>query len=397
MRRKPIIQLNSLEKTVVHTLAQEEYDTLMQIYECGGWKWRGGVVPTNLDKWSEVKRCSPDYRELCIMACPMDPKETKTFGFSHKKHFSESNYKIVSVQEFYGIQKITHEKIEEISNYFKKAKPNRKSKIKDKIKINIKIAKRYRDDPLTALVNKNLPRGNSLMWLQSGSRGIIIPTVDVPEEKLSELHKGYSYVDWNDGYTGGRAGLEISFGPFVKHEHIYHSLASGEDTNPLILKCDSEGRFVNKPLICEVRNGYGLRFERGFRNFFDTARKRHWEPEDTREIRITMWLDNSLRLEKYPKSYPEWIFYNPLINKNFYGLNDKDYKRSYKIVEQNLELYTPEVRKLISSRNYRDRRNFRKNNPKMTPKLFQDLLRFYRDYSVEGFELTPEELRKLQD
>ena len=140
---------------------------------------------------------------------------------------------------------------------------------------------------------------------------------------------------------------------------------------------------------------YVLRGDLGI--FFDTARKRHWEPEDTREIRITMWLDNSLRLEKYPKSYPEWIFYNPLINKNFYGLNDKDYKRSYKIVEQNLELYTPEVRKLISSRNYRDRRNFRKNNPKMTPKLFQDLLRFYRDYSVEGFELTPEELRKLQD
>ncbi len=235
------------------------------------------------------------------------------------------------------------------------------------------------------------------MWLQSGRRGVIIPTTDIPEEKLSELHKGYTHTDWGDDYSGGRMGLEISFDPFVKHEQVYHNLSNGQDTTPLILKCDSEGRFVNKPLICEVRNGYGLCFERGFRNFFDTARRGNWDPEDTREILITMELDNSLRLKGYPKSYPEWIFYNPLINKNFDGLNDKGYKRSYKIVKQNLELYTPEIRKLISSKSYRDRRNFCKNNQKMTPALFQDILRFYRDYSIEGFELTPEEFRKLRD
>jgi len=36
---KPILELTSLKKTAVNSKTQEEYDTLMQVYECGGWKW----------------------------------------------------------------------------------------------------------------------------------------------------------------------------------------------------------------------------------------------------------------------------------------------------------------------------------------------------------------------
>ncbi len=103
---KPILKLTPLEKTAVHSQTQEECDELMRVYEIGGWKWADGGLPTKNSSWIE---------EICF-----DAKEN--FTYSDKDFYLKSNYKVISTQEFYNIQKITPERIKEMNKYFEKRK-----------------------------------------------------------------------------------------------------------------------------------------------------------------------------------------------------------------------------------------------------------------------------------
>ena len=106
---KPKIKLTPLEKTAVEALTQKEWDTLMQVYECGGWKWYNKSLPTTLNKWEL------DKEETCVIA-------EDEFGYRDRNSFLEMGCKVISPNNFYDKQKITRDKLNEIKNYFGKIK-----------------------------------------------------------------------------------------------------------------------------------------------------------------------------------------------------------------------------------------------------------------------------------
>jgi len=258
---------------------------------------------------------------------------------------------------------------------------------------------KYPIDPLTKLVTENLPERMSLDFIRNGGRGIIIPTNDLSEIEISEVKKGHAYPDYGldiDIEDRGRMGLEVSFDILTKYGPIYHALVDKGNPDPVILKCDSKDRYINEPWACRVRKGYKLRFYRGFRHLFDTVRRDTWDPEDIKVVSLTMELDKSLTIKEYPKYYPLWFLCNQVTRENLEE-GDESYKRSHKIAEQNKELYTPEIIKATKWDTYRTKNNCFKEKglPKLTPTLFRDIVRLYRDFSIEGFELTFKEFKKL--
>ena len=106
---RPIIKLTPLEKTAVHTPTQESYDTLMQVYECGGWKWSNGKLPTSEDYWEDEKE------KTCVDA---EFLGGGGFRYSSKDYNLAINWNILQPQEFYNKQNITDAQIKEINEYF---------------------------------------------------------------------------------------------------------------------------------------------------------------------------------------------------------------------------------------------------------------------------------------
>lgn len=104
---RPIIELRSLENTAVDTSNLGDFRILMRVYECGGWKWRNGDLPTEFN-------FRKDYTKWpCVGAFNHYFRSTR-HNFEINKGFS-----ILSSQEFYDIQKVTPEHIEEINRYFR--------------------------------------------------------------------------------------------------------------------------------------------------------------------------------------------------------------------------------------------------------------------------------------
>src|SRR3989339_852729 len=98
---RPSLYLKELEKTAIHTKTQEIYDTLMQIYECGNWKWNSNKFPT---EYNRIK----NYLE--IMCIEIKDK----FRFGKLEEFNKKKRIIITPKEFYEIQDIT----DSILNHF---------------------------------------------------------------------------------------------------------------------------------------------------------------------------------------------------------------------------------------------------------------------------------------
>ncbi|MDO8516987.1 MAG: hypothetical protein Q7S33_02575 [Nanoarchaeota archaeon] len=112
---KPIIQLTPLEETAVNTSTQEDYDTLMRVYECGGWKWGNGSKPTMGNNWNSYKA------NYCIdLGIHYRTKAKGEFCGGSMEWNSSNNWTIISPKDFYQIQKITPEMLNEISKFFEK-------------------------------------------------------------------------------------------------------------------------------------------------------------------------------------------------------------------------------------------------------------------------------------
>lgn len=107
---KPKITLKQLKKTSVHTPTQEEYNILMQVYECGGWIWIGGDLPTLGNQWVMYGE------KTCIRA-------QNKFLYEDEKYYREiMGCKVISIEKFYDKQKITPGNIAKIKNYFETLK-----------------------------------------------------------------------------------------------------------------------------------------------------------------------------------------------------------------------------------------------------------------------------------
>ncbi len=106
---KLILNLTSLEKTAVKVPAQNDYWTLMRIYECGGWKGKYGELSAKNNLWTTYKE------ETCIGS-------ENDCQFARAEYYAKIRWNVISLEEFYKIQKITPEMIKEINNYFEKNK-----------------------------------------------------------------------------------------------------------------------------------------------------------------------------------------------------------------------------------------------------------------------------------
>ena len=115
---KPILHLIPMKKTAVNTKTQEEYWDLMRIYECGGWKWGSGCLPTLPKERNRWEICT---EEFCAEAgFDYFNDDLEKFRYASKKFYKEMGYNIISPQEFYDKQesKITPEMIKEINDFF---------------------------------------------------------------------------------------------------------------------------------------------------------------------------------------------------------------------------------------------------------------------------------------
>ncbi len=108
---KPVLKLKPIEKTAVHTTTQKEYWDLMGVYECGGWKWSDGDLPTQNNHWNYEE-------ETCVEAGVNYSSRRGKFGYSDRKFYIGENWKIISTQGFYDTQKITPGMLNEINVWF---------------------------------------------------------------------------------------------------------------------------------------------------------------------------------------------------------------------------------------------------------------------------------------
>ena len=117
------IILTPLKKTAVSVPTQEKYDVLMQVYEAGGWKWSNKDLPTEYN-------CLVNYKEKTCINAGVDffTGEKGMVEYCDRKVYNKENWRIISQQEFYKIQKITNKTLKELENWFEEYKPNRKSK-----------------------------------------------------------------------------------------------------------------------------------------------------------------------------------------------------------------------------------------------------------------------------
>jgi hypothetical protein len=114
---KPVLTLTPLEKIAVHTPTQEEYDTLMRVYECGGWKWIDGRLPTKQDK----NYLSLSEKDACIPAgIDWHSGKAKLFNWGRIGSYLREGYKILSTREFYQQENVTDADINRVNEWFEK-------------------------------------------------------------------------------------------------------------------------------------------------------------------------------------------------------------------------------------------------------------------------------------
>jgi len=108
---KPVIKLNSLEKTVVHIPTEESATELMRVFECGGWvRIRTRTSPT---------QCGVFYEGICFGAGINFNEENGRFGHAPKEIYITKGWNVISKKDFYAQQpEATPDKIVEINAYF---------------------------------------------------------------------------------------------------------------------------------------------------------------------------------------------------------------------------------------------------------------------------------------
>jgi hypothetical protein len=125
IKKIPKLELIPIENTAVNPKTQKEYDTLMQIYDAGEWKWKNYATdnPTSDNQWKKYAQ------ETSIDAgIEYSSHQEKTFKFANKEFYQSEEYKVISTQEFYDIQNIKPETVKEINKWYDKNYPNRASK-----------------------------------------------------------------------------------------------------------------------------------------------------------------------------------------------------------------------------------------------------------------------------
>ena len=115
------INLREIEKTLVHTKTQEEYNSLMKIYEIGGWTYNNPDNPSEKESplktnfWRDNNTCVTAYSIRGIInECP------KIMITNKKYELNKSNPRmIISLERFCKRQNISSEERKKIEQHFK--------------------------------------------------------------------------------------------------------------------------------------------------------------------------------------------------------------------------------------------------------------------------------------
>lgn len=99
------LDLIPLKKTAVNTRTPDNYDELMRVYELGNWRWYSGDLPTESYSYWRYKE------QTGILA-------QNEFVFNSRNFLLMARHKVISLPEFYEIQKITPSMLKEINEYF---------------------------------------------------------------------------------------------------------------------------------------------------------------------------------------------------------------------------------------------------------------------------------------
>lgn len=121
--QKPKLNLKPQPYIGISVETKEKYDELMRVYECAGWEWLGGDMPTGKDYWEYFKERTC-IGAGCIEKFHCDGFDYGFFGYDPAPEDGEENYsqfyRTISLQEFYDSQnpKIDKGLIEKINSCF---------------------------------------------------------------------------------------------------------------------------------------------------------------------------------------------------------------------------------------------------------------------------------------
>jgi|SRR3989344_5378581 len=111
--------INEYPNFAINTQRKKDYDALMQVFECGDYKWNHeNCLPTEFDNWDLYKE---DY---CVSILP----RKGAIFYEERREVLAIDMRLISAYEFYETQKITSKMIKEINKWFDKNKPNRASR-----------------------------------------------------------------------------------------------------------------------------------------------------------------------------------------------------------------------------------------------------------------------------
>ena len=118
----PRIKLESIPLAAICVSSQKEYDTLMQVYECGGWEWTSGLSTD----FNAMLRDNGNLISEIYIAAHLTRSE-RINGYA-ANILAYDTWNAISTQEFYKLQNISKDDIEKISVWYDINRPNRKSK-----------------------------------------------------------------------------------------------------------------------------------------------------------------------------------------------------------------------------------------------------------------------------
>lgn len=125
----PKIDLQVLDNVLVHVHTQNEYDTLMQVYEAGDWMWSGNYLPTSINEWKEhnIETCVDAGKTRYAGTDKRFSSEYKRFRCGSKKWYKYTS-PVISLGQFFDIQKIKQPLLSELNDWYDTNRPNRASK-----------------------------------------------------------------------------------------------------------------------------------------------------------------------------------------------------------------------------------------------------------------------------
>ncbi|MFZ5955777.1 MAG: hypothetical protein ACOYT4_05105 [Nanoarchaeota archaeon] len=106
--KKPTLALAYLVNTAVLVPTRKEYEELMRVYECAGYSWINGKLPTQRDVWPEYKEKTLIHHGILHELTYECLKNPPQYGC------------ILSLNKFYQSLNVSSQKLSDIHNWFEK-------------------------------------------------------------------------------------------------------------------------------------------------------------------------------------------------------------------------------------------------------------------------------------